>query len=201
MHKFRRADGALHHSHRARRGSAPRQCRHRSDHSQTISPEHRAHRVRSSSVLRLALRDRWRPQAGVRAESAGGSECIRAACRANFGRGSSREHAAWALADFGFRCIIAESFGDIFQANCSQNGILPVSLPSAAVHELFRRCAGTPGYELSIDLESQLVRDRQGFAQRFDIDPYRRAMLLSGQDEIGKTLMLEDRIAAFEQRS
>ena len=120
---------------------------------------------------------------------------------ANFGCGSSREHAAWALADFGFRCIIAESFGDIFQANCSQNGILPVTLPSQAVHELFRRCAGTPGYELSIDLESQLVRDRQGFAQLFDTDPYRRAMLLSGQDEIGKTLMLEDRIAAFEQRS
>jgi 3-isopropylmalate/(R)-2-methylmalate dehydratase small subunit len=120
---------------------------------------------------------------------------------ANFGCGSSREHAVWALADFGFRCIIAESFGDIFQANCSQNGILPVTLPSPAVHELFRRCAGTPGYELSIDLESQLVRDRQGFAQLFDTDPYRRAMLLSGQDEIGKTLMLEDRIAAFEQRS
>ena len=120
---------------------------------------------------------------------------------ANFGCGSSREHAAWALADFGFRCIIAESFGDIFQANCSQNGILPVTLPSAAVDELFRRCAATPGYELSIDLESQLVRDQQGFAHRFDIDPYRRAMLLSGQDEIGKTLMLEDRIAAFEQRS
>ncbi len=71
----------------------------------------------------------------------------------------------------------------------------------AAVHELFRRCAGTPGYELSIDLESQLVRDRQGFVQLFDIDPYRREMLLSGQDEIGRTLMLEDRIAAFEQRS
>jgi 3-isopropylmalate/(R)-2-methylmalate dehydratase small subunit len=120
---------------------------------------------------------------------------------ANFGCGSSREHAAWALADFGFRCIIAESFGDIFQANCAQNGILPVALPTAAVQELFGRCAATPGYELSIDLESQLVRDQQGFVEQFDIDPYRRAMLLSGQDEIGKTLMLEDRIAAFEQRS
>ncbi|HEX6406697.1 MAG TPA: 3-isopropylmalate dehydratase small subunit [Gemmatimonadales bacterium] len=120
---------------------------------------------------------------------------------ANFGCGSSREHATWALADFGFRCIIAESFGDIFQANCSQNGILPVTLPSVAVDELFRRCTATPGYELSIDLESQLVRDQQGFAHRFEIDPYRRAMLLSGQDEIGKTLMLEDRIAAHERRS
>jgi len=120
---------------------------------------------------------------------------------ANFGCGSSREHAAWALADFGFRCIIAESFGDIFQANCSQNGILPVGLPSAAVQELLRRCAGTPGYELRIDLECQLISDGQGFAQEFDIDPYRRAMLLAGQDEIGKTLMLEDRIAAFEQRA
>jgi 3-isopropylmalate/(R)-2-methylmalate dehydratase small subunit len=120
---------------------------------------------------------------------------------ANFGCGSSREHAAWALADFGFRCIIAESFGDIFQANCSQNGILPVTLSSVAVDELFRRCTATPGYELSIDLESQLVRDQQGFAHRFEIDPYRRAMLLSGQDEIGKTLMLEDRIAAHERRS
>ncbi len=120
---------------------------------------------------------------------------------ANFGCGSSREHAAWALADFGFRCIIAESFGDIFQANCSQNGILPVTLSSVAVDELFRRCTATPRYELSIDLESQLVRDQQGFAHRFEIDPYRRAMLLSGQDEIGKTLMLEDRIAAHERRS
>jgi len=119
---------------------------------------------------------------------------------ANFGCGSSREHAAWALADFGFRCIIAESFGDIFQANCSQNGILPVALASPAVQELFRRCAATPRYEVSIDLESQLVSDQQGFAQQFEIDPYRRAMLLSGQDEIGKTLMLEERIAAFEQR-
>jgi 3-isopropylmalate/(R)-2-methylmalate dehydratase small subunit len=118
----------------------------------------------------------------------------------NFGCGSSREHAAWALADFGFRCIIAESFGDIFQANCSQNGILPVALASAAVQELFRRCAATPRYEVSIDLESQLVSDQQGFAQQFEIDPYRRAMLLAGQDEIGRTLMLEERIAAFEQR-
>jgi 3-isopropylmalate/(R)-2-methylmalate dehydratase small subunit len=119
---------------------------------------------------------------------------------ANFGCGSSREHAAWALADFGFRCVIAEFFGDIFQSNCCQNGILPVSLPAAAVRELFRRCGSAAHYQVTIDLGSQLVDDGQGFTERFEIDSHRREMLMSGLDEIGRTLLHETHITAFEQR-
>ncbi len=119
---------------------------------------------------------------------------------ANFGCGSSREHAPWALADFGFRCIIAPSFADIFYANCCQNGLLPVALTADQVSELFRRSASTRNYELTIDLEKQSVRDAAGFHANFDIDDYRRHMLLRGLDEIGRTLLEEPLIAAFERR-
>jgi 3-isopropylmalate/(R)-2-methylmalate dehydratase small subunit len=119
---------------------------------------------------------------------------------ANFGCGSSREHAPWALADFGFRAIIAPSFADIFQSNCFQNGLLPVTLPQAAVNELFRRCAAADRYELTVDLGAQSVSDRSGFHSQFEVEPYRRAMLMSGLDEIGRTLLEEPRIAAFERR-
>ena len=118
---------------------------------------------------------------------------------ANFGCGSSREHAAWALADYGFRAIIAPSFADIFYSNCCQNGLLPVALPDAVVDALFDRCAGASQYELTIDLESQSVRG-DGFDQRFEIEPYRREMLLLGLDEIGRTLLHETSIAAYERR-
>jgi 3-isopropylmalate/(R)-2-methylmalate dehydratase small subunit len=120
---------------------------------------------------------------------------------ANFGCGSSREHAAWALADYGFRAIIAPSFADIFFGNCCQNGILPVMLAEPAVRELFRRCRTTPGYEVTIDLETQLVRSADGLEERFEIDQYRRTMLMQGLDEIGRTLLEESLIAAFERRS
>jgi 3-isopropylmalate/(R)-2-methylmalate dehydratase small subunit len=119
---------------------------------------------------------------------------------ANFGCGSSREHAPWALADFGFRAIVAPSFADIFFGNCCQNGLLPVALPQDAMDELFRRHYAVPGYELTVDLDSQAVRDAEGFEARFDIDPYRRDMMLRGLDEIGRTLLDEPRIAAFERR-
>jgi 3-isopropylmalate/(R)-2-methylmalate dehydratase small subunit len=119
---------------------------------------------------------------------------------ANFGCGSSREHAPWALGDFGFRGIIAPSFADIFFSNCCQNGLLPVVLSEFAVEELFRRSRATPEYEVSIDLRSQTVRDAAGFDQHFEIDAYRRDMLLRGLDEIGRTLLHEPRIAAFERR-
>jgi 3-isopropylmalate/(R)-2-methylmalate dehydratase small subunit len=119
---------------------------------------------------------------------------------ANFGCGSSREHAPWALADFGFRAIVAPSFADIFYGNCCQNGLLPVVLPEAAVDELFRRCAATENYDLTIDLESRSVSDRAGFHARFEIEEYRREMLLRGLDEIGRTLLEEASIAAFERR-
>lgn len=119
---------------------------------------------------------------------------------ANFGCGSSREHAPWALADFGFRAIIAPSFADIFQGNCYQNGLLPVVLPEAAVEELFRRCTATAGYEVTVDLNAQSVSDSAGFHSRFEMEAYRRAMLMNGLDEIGRTLLEEPRIAAFERR-
>jgi len=119
---------------------------------------------------------------------------------ANFGCGSSREHAPWALADFGFRAILAPSFADIFYANCCQNGLLPVALPVSVVDDLVQRSAGAQGLELTVDLERQAVRDDSGLDVRFAIDTYRREMLMRGLDEIGRTLLDEARISAFEHR-
>jgi 3-isopropylmalate/(R)-2-methylmalate dehydratase small subunit len=119
---------------------------------------------------------------------------------ANFGCGSSREHAPWALAEYGFRAIVAPSFADIFYGNCCQNGLVPVTLPEAAVADLFRRAERHGGYELTVDLERVEVRDSAGFAAPFTMAPYRRAMLLQGLDEIGRTLKQEAGIAAFERR-
>ncbi|HUL50589.1 MAG TPA: 3-isopropylmalate dehydratase small subunit [Gemmatimonadales bacterium] len=121
----------------------------------------------------------------------------------NFGCGSSREHAAWALADAGFRTVLAPSFADIFFANCCQNGLLPVRLAAHEVQELFRRLAGASPerpFVLTVDLSTQRVYDAAGFTAAFSIDPYRREMLLVGLDEIGRTLREEPRIAAFERR-
>ena len=131
-----------------------------------------------------------------RAESQGATILLTGA---NFGCGSSREHAAWALADFGFRAIIAPSFADIFYANCCQNGLLPVVLPEATVAELFQRCAVTKGYEATVDLEARAVSHAGGFRASFEVEEYRREMLLRGLDEIGKTLLDESRIALFER--
>jgi 3-isopropylmalate/(R)-2-methylmalate dehydratase small subunit len=131
-----------------------------------------------------------------RAESQGSTVLLTGA---NFGCGSSREHAPWALADFGFRAIIAPSFADIFYANCMQNGLLPVVLPEPAVAELFQRCAATPGYQVTIDLEARAVTDASGFRAGFEVEEYQREMLLQGLDEIGRTLLEEPRIAAFER--
>ena len=119
---------------------------------------------------------------------------------ANFGCGSSREHAPWALADYGFRAIIAPSFADIFFGNCCQNGLLPVTLAEAEVGVLARRAESPEGYDLTVDLVNLRVHDGQGFEASFRFDPYRREMLLKGLDEIGKTLLNEARIAVFERR-
>jgi 3-isopropylmalate/(R)-2-methylmalate dehydratase small subunit len=119
----------------------------------------------------------------------------------NFGCGSSREHAPWALAEYGFRAIIAPSFADIFFGNCCQNGLVPVVLPEARVHDLFGRAAAARGgYDLTVDLVERHVSDGAGFEAGFQIDDYRRDMLLQGLDEIGKTLRNEAAIAAFERR-
>jgi len=120
--------------------------------------------------------------------------------RANFGCGSSREHAPWALLDYGFRVIIAPSFADIFYNNCFKNGILPITLPDAQVDELFRRAEANEGYQLTADLPSQTVSDTQGLQFHFDIDDFRKTVLLEGLDDIGLTLKHEGDITAFEQR-
>lgn len=119
----------------------------------------------------------------------------------NFGCGSSREHAPWALSDYGFRVILAPSFAEIFYNNCCQNGVLPVQLPDHVIAELARRYQrAADGYTLTVDLEGQEVTDDQGFHVSFRIDAYRRDMLLRGLDEIGRTLLDEEQIAAFERR-
>jgi 3-isopropylmalate/(R)-2-methylmalate dehydratase small subunit len=118
----------------------------------------------------------------------------------NFGCGSSREHAPWALAQYGFRAVLAPSFADIFHGNCCQNGLLPVTLPERAVQELFRRYeAASEGYELTVDLLTTTVRDACGFESAFDLPAYRREMLLHGLDEIGRTLQHEAAIATYER--
>ena len=119
---------------------------------------------------------------------------------ANFGCGSSREHAVWALAEYGFRAIVAPSFADIFTANCYQNGIAPVRLSGDGIDEVLRRCrAGRGAYRLTIDVEAQQVTDDAGLRAPFAMEPYRREMLLRGLDEIGRSLLEEPRIAAFER--
>jgi len=119
----------------------------------------------------------------------------------NFGCGSSREHAPWALGEYGFRAILSESFADIFYANCCQNGILPVRLSEAEMTELFRRYDAANGsYTLTVDLAAGTVTDEAGFRADFTMDAYRRESLLQGLDEIGRTLLHDDKIAAFERR-
>lgn len=120
--------------------------------------------------------------------------------RDNFGCGSSREHAPWALLDYGFRVIIAPSFADIFYNNCFQNGILPVILESGTVQKLFEKTAATEGYQLTVDLEKCEIRDDDGLAIPFTIDEYRRYRLLNGLDDIGITLQYEEKIAEYERR-
>ncbi len=119
--------------------------------------------------------------------------------RANFGCGSSREHAPWALLDYGFRAILAPSYADIFYNNCFKNGILPVTLPDAEIDELFRRAEKSEGYQLTVDLETQTVTDEAGLKLAFQVDPFRRECLLKGLDDIGLTLRVEDRIAGYEK--
>lgn len=124
--------------------------------------------------------------------------------RANFGCGSSREHAPWALFDYGFRSIIAPSFADIFYNNCFKNGMLPVALTEEQVERLFQRAfqetAGNIGYELTVDLERQWVTDDSGLRFTFEVDQFRRECLLKGLDDIGLTLQHEDKIREHEAR-
>lgn len=121
--------------------------------------------------------------------------------RKNFGCGSSREHAPWALEQFGFRAIIAPSFADIFFNNCYKNGVLPIVLGEAQVDALFNEVKAFPGYRLIVDLEQQVVRTTNGSASYgFDVDAFRKYCMLNGLDDIGLTLRQADKIRAFEER-
>jgi len=120
--------------------------------------------------------------------------------RANFGCGSSREHAPWAILDYGFKVVIASSFADIFYNNCFKNGILPVTLSEEQVEELFQRTAKHEGYKLTVDLEAKTITDEYGLNIGFDLDEHRRQFLLLGLDDIGLTLQHEDKIAAYEAK-
>ena len=116
-----------------------------------------------------------------------------------FGIGSSREHAPWALQQYGFRSVITPSFGDIFRNNCYQNGLLPVQLTTAEVDTIISRAQELSGYEVTVDLEAQEVRDSHGLVAKFEIDGFRRENLLGGLDDIGLTLQHADDIDAFEK--
>ena len=119
----------------------------------------------------------------------------------NFGCGSSREHAPWALDDYGIRCVIAPSFADIFFNNCFKNGLLPLILPEADVRRIIDKSKDDPGFQLTVDLEAQQVRDsEEEIVVDFEVDEFRRYCLLNGLDDIGLSLQHEDAIAAYEAR-
>ena len=118
--------------------------------------------------------------------------------RKNFGCGSSREHAPWALDQYGFRAVIAPSFADIFFNNCFKNGLLPIVLPEATIEALFQEVAAQPGYQLTVDLERQVIVKPDGSELPFEVQPFRKECLLNGWDDIGLTLRHVDKIQAYE---
>jgi 3-isopropylmalate/(R)-2-methylmalate dehydratase small subunit len=131
-----------------------------------------------------------------RPEAAGATVLL---ARRNFGCGSSREHAPWALEDYGFRVIVAPSFADIFYNNCFKNGMLPIRLSESQVEELFERAANHDRYQLTADLEKQTLTDEHGLSWEFEVESFRRHCLLHGLDDIARTLEYEDKITAYEQ--
>jgi 3-isopropylmalate/(R)-2-methylmalate dehydratase small subunit len=131
-----------------------------------------------------------------RPEYAGASILV---TRSNFGCGSSREHAPWALGQYGFRVLIAESFADIFFNNCFKNGMLPIRFDAAVIEDLFRRAGAKQGYRLTVDLQSRTITDEAGLALSFDVDDFRRQCLLDALDDVALTLDHEAEIAAYEK--
>jgi len=119
--------------------------------------------------------------------------------RDNFGCGSSREHAPWAILEYGFKVLIAPSFADIFFNNCFKNGMLPITLPAPTVDKLFKEVGDTPGYELAVDLESQTITTPKGEKIKFEINSFRKDCLLKGLDDIGLTLQQQEKIEQFEK--
>lgn len=145
----------------------------------------------------ISLRPR-NPDFPMNQERYAGAQILLA--RENFGCGSSREHAVWALHDHGIRVILAPSFADIFFGNCFKNGLLPIKLPAAVIDGLFKAVAAAPGYAMTVDLASQTITPPAGGPLSFEIDPARKQRLLAGLDDIGLTLQKADRIRAFEAR-
>jgi 3-isopropylmalate/(R)-2-methylmalate dehydratase small subunit len=138
------------------------------------------------------------PQFELNQPAAKGASILLA--RRNFGCGSSREHAVWAIEQYGFRSVIAPTFADIFYNNCFKNGVLPVKLSEEQVEDLFARTAENRPYQLTVDLEKCQVRDELGLVIPFTVDPFRRECLLKGLDDIGLTLAHAAKISAFEER-
>jgi len=120
--------------------------------------------------------------------------------RKNFGCGSSREHAPWALQQFGFKAIVAPSYADIFHNNCFKNGLLPIALPDFHLDHLFQEVAANVGFRLTVDLPAQTVTTPSGLAMRFEVEPFRKDCLVNGWDDIGLTLRRQDAIRAYEER-
>jgi 3-isopropylmalate/(R)-2-methylmalate dehydratase small subunit len=199
----------VHRPHRPRRPPRPRQRRYRRDHPEAVPEVDQAHGLRREPVRRLALPRRGRDGQGPAHAPAQpdfvlnypqyqGATILLA--RKNFGCGSSREHAPWALQQYGFKAVIAPSFADIFFNNSFKNGFLPIALTELEVDHLFNETMAHPGYKLTIDLGSQTVATPSGKSYHFDIDATRRHNLLNGLDEIGLTLQHADEIKAYEEK-
>jgi 3-isopropylmalate/(R)-2-methylmalate dehydratase small subunit len=163
-----------------------------------IIPKQFLKRIERSGFGQFLFHD-WRQEPGFELNRPDARGATILVAGENFGCGSSREHAPWALGDYGFRAIIAPSFADIFFGNCCQNGLLPVVLAADEVDRLLQRGAAGP-LDLTVDLERCEVTGPEGFRAPFTIDAYRRSMLLEGLDEIGRTLKLEPQIAAYERQ-
>lgn len=140
--------------------------------------------------------ERLNPDFEMNAEAYRGASIL--AARANFGCGSSREHAPWSLLDYGFRCLLAPSFADIFYNNCFKNGILPIVLSESLIEEIFQRIRKKPGTVLTVDLEQKRITSPDGLDIRFDLDDFRRHCLLHGLDDIGMTMQVEEKIRRYE---
>jgi len=140
--------------------------------------------------------EKLNPEFELNQERYRGAEILVA--RVNFGCGSSREHAPWALLDYGFRCLIAPSFADIFYNNCFKNGMLPIQLAESQVEEIFQRVRKNPGYRLAVNLDKREITSSDGLLLTFEVDPFRRHCLLNGLDDIGLTMQHVDKISQYE---
>ena len=186
-----------------RRAAAGGECRYRQDHPGAVPQDDQAHRARACTCsTRCATTPDGSENGRISCSTGsptGGAQILIA--HENFGCGSSREHAPWALLDFGIRCVIAPDFADIFHNNCFKNGILPVRLPRAVCDQLMADAALGGNARLTIDLERQVVVRPNGEEMRFEIDPFRKHLLLNGLDDIGQTLQHAPRRSTASRRS